>query len=251
MKILGAAFLWLLLCTQSFAAFVHVQGIPCGACGFFGSAASFSPPAFSAPVGSGNCVMGGVTFTTVSATSIAVTDDKANTYNVGTFINTAGLVQSDFWLCNITNGPTVLTVTPNASGGNWVVVADEFSGAKVATNPSDGEHGQIQVSPGTGTDGVTSGNITTTVNGDLIFGITFDTGGTTLSTVGTGYTQGTTYNAVITGVVSEYKTQGSAGAVAATYTQGANNPAATFVIAIQPPGGAAAVPYRALIGVGQ
>jgi hypothetical protein len=95
----------------------------------------------------------------------------------------------------------------------------EYSG-NADSSPADGSHGLDQTDPGT-TDGITSGNLTTTVDGDLIVGIEVYLSAAD-PVAGTGFTARAASS--ITGVPPfvntawEDKVQATHGAIAATWT---------------------------------
>jgi len=187
-----------------------------------------------AAVGVGNVVVGAMLIndnSTPSTVLTGVTDDKGNTYNIGTRIRDAGtgLSQQLFWRGNITNGPTVFTGTYSANIIAVLTKVTEYSGAATLTDPSDGTTGQEQSPPPATTDAVTSTNITTTVANDLIWGVSSSMSGT-LSTVGTGFTgRGNQANYLLV----EDKNLVTAGTTAATYTWGGSGNTITQVIAIK------------------
>ena len=114
----------------------------------------------------------------------------------------------------VTGGFTVVTVTWSTSVTGKDIVCHEVSG--VSASPGDGYVGQYQTSVASGTDTVSSTAITTTANGDYIFGASY---GSDLSCInqnaGTGYT-GVTLTGCV--VLSEYQIQTSAGSIAATFS---------------------------------
>lgn len=196
-------------------------------------------------VGSGNAVLGLVSWDLAGGITLSsVTDDKGNTYNLETSIDdtTNSGRTACFSRTNITNAPTVITATFSSSIGFVGIIADEFSGTSTASSDErDGaaHGGQFQLSPGTGTDACTSGNFTTSVNGDLIWGATANTGGNVTPTTGTGFTTGTQSTWTDYRAASEYRTQTTAGAgTAATFTQASfGGGHETFLIAIKPASG--------------
>jgi len=136
---------------------------------------------------------------------------------------------------NCTGGSTVVTITFSQTTTTREVIAHEIAG--VATSGSQGGHtGQFQATPGTGTDAVTSGSITTSVNGCYIFGTTTGGLGGSIITAGTGYTA--RFNAGGNNHASEDRVQASAGSIAATFTLDAGLLTLTHVIAACPGGGA-------------
>jgi hypothetical protein len=186
-------------------------------------------------VGLGNAVVGQATCDSSGGVTIqSVADDKGNTYSLGLDVvdTTNNQRARSFWRGNITNAPTVITVTYSGSAAATQVNVDEFSGPTLV-DPSDGQTGQIQSSPGTATDAITSTNVTTAAAGDLIWGATTNTSlGTNQATAGTGFATGTA-GTVTVATLTEYKTQTNAGSVAATFTQAVNNSHITHVVALK------------------
>jgi hypothetical protein len=124
----------------------------------------------------------------------------------------------------------------------------EFSGV-ATSSPVDGAAHKIalQISPGTGTNAITTGNVTPATNGDIIFAAVFDDGG------GAGtYSAGTTvaYNGIGTNGsfhYSEYFVQAVAAALSGTFTYNiAFSDVMPAIIAFKPAGGA--VPETELKG---
>jgi hypothetical protein len=90
-----------------------------------------------------------------------------------------------FVLGNIINGPKTVTVNLSpASGGSLGLIVDEYSGAQAAADPRDGHAGQLQASA----TAATSGNFTTTVSGNLIYGASCNTNNATMPSAGSGFT---------------------------------------------------------------
>lgn len=217
-------------------AFARVQG------NIFTSAAAGStvPVTLGATVTSGNFICGIVTWDNIGGTPTltSVTDDKSNTYNISSTLSDApnGQGSAIFWLGNITNGP--ITITANLSGsagGSRCIIATEFSGGFAAADPKDlAPVGQFQTTPGTTTDAVTSGSMTTLTSGDMIYGASCNTSGATNATAGSSFTLLTDQTSAVVFMNAETLTQAAAGAVAATFTQGTNNNRATFALAIKP-----------------
>lgn len=185
-------------------------------------------------VASGNLLIGCAVFANGSGQAVSgVTDDKSNTYTLGTAavdVADAITVQA-FWCGNITNAPTIITVTVDGAANPLGAIVEEWSGCFAAADPNDDESANVQASPGTNTDAITSGTITTTVAGDLIWGACRKIGGVGISIpgAGTGFTQGTT--AILTR--TEYQTQAAAGATAATYTAIQDAPMITVGVALK------------------
>lgn len=228
--------------------FTHIQGITGG----HGGSGATITLTFGSAISSGSTVCGGGQFAS-STTLTSVTDDKSNTYNVETNITASGQTAFAFSLGNITNGPTTITITLGASSGFNSAVADEYSGALAASDPRDVHGGQTQNTPGTGADAYTSGNFTTTTNGDLLYGFTVTTNSATAISnfvAGTGFTiRSRDTPAGLGDALSEDRVQASAGSTAATFTDTTDTGTVvsiTYLIAIKP---AASVTYQPHAGI--
>lgn len=225
-------------------AFVHVQGNAAGAAG---PAASIGVT-LGAAVGSGNLVVGWCSWGSATLTVLtSVTDDKGNTYTISAKQADAANTQSVgfFFLGNITNGPTVFTANFSPNQNFLQIGVDEYSGVLAAADPSDSHAISAAVQTGSvAADFLSSGNFTTAVNGDLIWGATVDTSTVALATGGTGYTRRTT-NTSQCDSASEDKTQATAGSVAATFTAGAvGGRYMTYGAGFKPAAAAAQVPFE-------
>lgn len=207
-------------CSASGGSFSHVQaaaGVGLGP----GLTTSWSST-LGAPVTSGNMVAGFVTFDTTNGTTIvSVTDDKSNSYltPAGGFVNDPGHNQAiqAFYVANVRNAPSTVTVT-FSNGTAWLrVYLDEFSGA--APSPLDKSNALFGTSTNA-TDGAASPTVTTGSANELVYGIYQSTNGATPSqTTGTGFTVGIngSSDANMTGI-TEYLVQSAPGPVTATFT---------------------------------
>lgn len=196
---------------------------------------------FGAAVGSSNAVLGLVSWDNTGGNSLtSVTDDKGNTYNLETLVvDTINNQRNQaFSRTNITNAPITVTANFAASIGFAAILADEFSGASVAsTDERDGSAhgGQTQAAPGTGADAITSGTFTTATDGNLLYGAVMVGNGLTPPSSGTGFSTGISASLTDYAVASEYRTQTTAGSgTAATFTQAANKDNTTFLISLKP-----------------
>jgi hypothetical protein len=205
-------------------------------------------------VGSGHTICGLVSWdnTTNPGATVSVSDDKGNTYNVETISTdtTNNQKTTAFSLTNITNAPTVFTATLSAANAFCSILVEEFSGvSRASSDERDGaaHGGQFQNSPGTGTDGITSGTFTTNTNGDLLWGCCTDNVlSPALASNGTGFSTGTQDSVDYT-KQSEFKTQPTAGSgTAATFTQAVNDQRIAYLIALKADGAVAAAnpPYQ-------
>src|SRR5262245_31260713 len=97
---------------------------------FYNSAGSTTAAVTISAVGSGNAVLGCVTWEHAGGIGLnSVTDNQGNTYNLESEIIDTGNSQRSraFSLTNIANGPTTITANFSGSTGYRGVVADEFS----------------------------------------------------------------------------------------------------------------------------
>jgi hypothetical protein len=195
-------------------------------------------------VGSGNCVVGMVTWGIIGTSAISsIKDNQGNSYTVkDVFADTdVGQNVASFVLGNITNAPTTITVTLTSSSEFGVLIWDEFSGVAALGDPSDGHSSGIQASPGTAANAVTSGSFTTTTDGDAIYGGTYVDAGSS-NTPGTGFTGLTIDTGIGTLMQTEWATQATAGATAATFkASGGGDDHATFGMALKPASGGGTV----------
>jgi len=197
-----------------------------------------------AAVTSGNMVRGSVTWGDATVGHLtSVTDDKGNAYNIVDKIAdaTEPAVFASFWLNNITNGPKTITANFSVSVGFDGIEASEFSGNDASTAVT-GHAGQVQRSPGTGTNAIKTGS-SFGASGDLRSGATnTDDDGLPAVTIGTGYTQdnndtGSGHGGDVN-ICSEYAT--AAGAADTTFTVNSNTPVITVGVSFSPASGVSA-----------
>lgn len=158
------------------------------------------------------CCDGGVTVLTAI-------DDKLNNY---TIVDTKtdvfnGNLLATFYKENITNAPTIITVTFSGLIADRGVVLHEASG--IATSSALDQHatGEAKTSA---VDGITTGNVTTTTAGQYIFCVAINTEDTVGDmSAGTGYTPRETHNGGgFFNLCSEDQIQSAAGLIAGTET---------------------------------
>ena len=163
-----------------------------------------------------------------NATPTSVTDSQGNVFaEVGSQLSTpGGTLSRVYYAKNIKGGADTVTVTLSASSSYLELYLNEYSGINT-TNPIDAEVGA------SGSAGAaSSGDATTTVAGDIIYGFCIGDG---VCTVGSGFTARSTLD----GNLIEDETAGTAGSYAATgsATSGwtmqmvALKPASTAVVA--------------------
>lgn len=208
-----------------------------------GSGASSCTATFGVAVTSGNSIaIAWRNFDTTNTTSATMSDNGApgSTWAAVDRIYDAPNTDAfgTFYAQNVTGAPTTVTVSYTGGNNGCWILAHEISGV-ATTGGIDGHTGQVQIHPVNGTDVVTSTAVTTTKNGDYIFGATFDAACFAIAvTPGTGYTG--RLNTALNGCTqrTEDLIQGAAGSVAATFTIGSTlGDMATFVMAFPPPGG--------------
>lgn len=156
---------------------VRVQGCGTNQIGFTSSLSC----TFSQPIATGSAVViGARCFNSPSAdvggvAATLVDDDSAS----------SGMV--DFYILNVSGSPTTATITCPGSNAD-MIMAEEIM--RIATSAALDAHAKNFQNTNSGTtDGVTSGSITTTSDGDYIWSITHSSpnGGNHISP-GTGYT---------------------------------------------------------------
>lgn len=183
-----------------------------------------------------------------SATDFTVADSLGNT----AYQNTSAKVGPDsnfqfskmMYIISAFSGTPVVTVTP--TGGTAAFCTMRAGGATgINATPLDQGTGQAQASPGTGTDAVTSGSVTTTTNGQFVVACTVNSteaspGAGTISP-GTGFT--TLTSNPLPGIHrGEYMIQGGAGSVAGTFTHDVNTVQITTVATFKAAGGGGSAP---------
>lgn len=145
-------------------------------------------------------------------------DSVNGAWTAGPRVYSAGLDQGMqmFFLAATASGtPTVTVSFGSTIGWRGVHIFEALN--PNATQPDVAGTGQIQTAPGTGTDATTSTAITTVTDGAFIVGASIDIESTAQPNAGTGFT-GLSGWASGVGSRAEYRTQTSAGSVAATFT---------------------------------
>jgi hypothetical protein len=195
--------------------------------------------AFTTAVSSGGCVIVYIVYDD-TATISSIVDDKGNSYAVKNTIDDAtdNMQVSQAVLGNITNGPTTITATFTGTIFNSAVSIAEWAGVSAVADPSDVFGGQA-VNAATS---LTSGNVTTTVDGDLISGLIVGASSNAALVIGSGFTDGqnsATYQTSTAYIDWEWEIQATHGAVAATWTRSTATNYAASVLAIKAAAGAA------------
>jgi hypothetical protein len=189
------------------------------------------------------------TFSSTTAGNLLVVvvywDDSAGTNPAITGWTSAGAKQTTgggysaqiFYRLNNPGGITSVTVTSwdNGTPGSVGLTGSEYSG--IATSSAlIVAAGQVQTTPGTGTDAVTSGNGNVTSQPALIYGVSIDSGTAVDISAGTGFSS----RLAITAIAVEDKRVTSTGNQATTFTA-ASGPTQinTFMVAFAEAGAGA------------
>jgi hypothetical protein len=181
------------------------------------TAATSIARAFTANNTAGNLIIVAVSWGDRTAASINATDTLGNTYFVATndfdTSNRQGL--AILFAPNIRAGANTVTVNFGASNAYRRIVVSEYSGI-AASSPLDGVAKNRAIGT-TAANAITSTTATTTVNGDLIFGVAMDDSGFFGTiTAGTNFTRRAVVNNI--DMATEDRVQATAGSVAATFT---------------------------------
>ena len=198
---------------------------------------------FGSNVTAGNLIALFVVFNSGANIIDTVADSLGNTYVLAdTAVGFAGDSHATYYAKNITGGACTVTVTLTASVGYRSLVVHEASGLDT-TAPLDQHVINTQTTPGTGANAVTSGSVTTTTDGQYIFGATHvnNVGAGVTVTPGTGLTgrESIDGGADSAPLESEDLIQTSAGAIAATFTQSVDNNVTTAIMTFKAAGGGA------------
>jgi hypothetical protein len=186
----------------------------------------------------GNALLIAITWLGTTET-VTASDVAGNTYTTQSL--RVSLNSSTFWIiCKQLQGTPSQTITLTFSSAVQypVLWCREITGQDTTTQPDVAAVGQSQGSPGTGTDAITSGNMTTVTNGCMVYSFFFReaygmAAGNT--TAGTGFTADAENNDAGTFVQrQEYRLQASAGVIAGTWTQAVNGITNCGAIALRP-----------------
>jgi len=194
-----------------------------------GNSATLSAAALTA-ASAGDTIMGWVCWEDPAITLTSVTDGT-NTYTLLHNPTTGdGSARAAMFYCLSVSAGT-FTVSANLSSaafGNTIAHLARDSGG----TPSFDKSALVeQIFPGTGTNAVSSGNVTTVSNGQYIFGASAKCSASgNVLTSGTGYTSRVQQNNSGAASLSENQIQTSAGAIAATFTTSSDGPFLTGIM---------------------
>lgn len=196
------------------------------------SAASLSGSttrAVTATISAGEGVVVAVLMHNSGGSISGVSDAMGNTYvSAGTPLAPPGEEVYAIYYCkNVLGGTGAITATFASSANYSGIAYFRYTGLSSSAD-AQGMNGSTQTASGTGTDAVTSGNITPSAQPAMVFGLTVDGDGGSTLTAGTGYTTRgavSNWDSVIGfSTLAEDKRITSTSAVAATFTtnQGAH-----------------------------
>lgn len=175
--------------------------------------------------GAGNTLVMGVSYAYATGMTMAVSDDKGNTWTLGPSTPSSPSAGQEvsriYYATNVMAGTDKIKVTFNTSNYYFQAVVSEFYNVASAS-PADGSSGNASSSA----PDITAGSFTTTTAGDLLYFYGFDSspgGALTNFTEPSGWTLLSADNQW--GMVAQYAIQASAGATnpALTATAGSDS----------------------------
>lgn len=183
---------------------------------YTGSATNTISMSFSSASTTGNLIVVHLSWDNTSRTVSSITDNKGNTYQSVNGVSTWNTTYRSelYYAFDITGGGAPITVTANLSGNSstyFQIYMSEYSGIDI-TSPLD----QKSANKGS-TTSVSSGAKTTSMNGELIYGVSIGASG--LLTKGSGFTARSTVNQNVV----EDKIGTTAGTYSATFISAGGN----------------------------
>lgn len=117
-----------------------------------------------------------------TSTTTTISDTQGNTWTrVGTELSASSYQLGMFYSIITAGGSSTITATFGTARAYRAVAVAEWSPASGTTWAFDVQAGQTQATPGTGTDGVTTGTATNSAQPALIVGLAFSYNGATIS----------------------------------------------------------------------
>lgn len=185
--------------------------------------------AFASNVTAGNLIV--IAFSRDTGSTASVADTLGNTYARAFEVDE--IQHIEVWYArNIAGGACTTTVTFSASQANRRLAIHEYSSMDTSASVLDAATGRREAA---GTTTPSSGNITPSVDGCLIFGAMTPTQNAVTTTPGTGYTE--REESPTDGFQSEDRTQATAAAIAATWTISLSDRPDCIVAAFRPASG--------------
>lgn len=241
--IIAALLTFVLVAPSAWAAPAHVQS-PSAATAFSGMTIAL---AYGSNVTAGSLL---VCYIYASHGISSVADSRSQTFSSAiNLTDGATYSRAIFYYANTTAGADTVTVTFAGSITYASLQCSEYSGV-ATSSPLDQTTSNSQTDPGTATDAITSGNVTTTTNGQLIVGWT----SAIVVAVGT-VSAGTNYTGrqnVFGDTLFEDRVQTTAGSIAATFTTNhATSDYITLISTFKEAVAASSARRGTLLGVGQ
>lgn len=181
---------------------------------------------FTGAVAAGDLIIVTTTYGDSGSQTDVVTDSLGNTYSLAKRVTNATSGQGfAIYYSVVTNAGTATVTqkynpTPGTSTNADVGLRIQRWTGTTASSAIDGNNGQAQNAPGTGTDALTSTAFSTATDGDLVFGASLDASNDNNLTAGTGYTDGGTFDGGAGNLLwrTFYQTQSTHGSISATAT---------------------------------
>jgi hypothetical protein len=203
--------------------------------------------AFTTNVTAGDAILAAVTFDVSNGSrTFTCSDNRGNSYvTLDLRVNNSETqAMGVCYALNAKAGSTTVTATfkpSNTTAGARSIAIAEYSGVATASAIDGNLVSGDSPSSGTSSNGATSGSVTTSQDGDLIFGAVTDTeSGSTIS-AGTGFTA---RSESANEVIIQDKVQTTAGSVASTATFGSNHHYISALVALKSADAAAANSYN-------
>ena len=190
--------------------------------------AASAPVILPSSATNGNLIVVGVETYNQTIGANAITDNYGNTYTrvMERVVNLNHI--AIFYAKNITGGSN-FTVSSNIN--NRTLAVHEYSGAD-PTNPLDQFNSNFNAA--NNTRALNSGNVTTTTNGELYFGVGFGGRNNNSWTVGAGYTMREQVTTPLNSRIATEDKIGAAQTTAVTFTTQQNNPWAAAIATFKP-----------------
>ena len=173
---------------------------------------------FGSPLTNGNAVVCGLWWG--SGDTLSNVTDGSNTYTINSATTTGnGSTINSAYTSNITGSRTTLTATFSAASNIVHLMACHEVSGIATTSPLDSANASYQQNAPHGTNGITTSNVTTTADGDYIFGYMVDSNAQGDPTsAGTGYTLRASQTGNGDTGRSEDQIQTAAGPISATFS---------------------------------
>lgn len=191
---------------------------------------------FPSTVASGSAIVGYVTWgTAVSTDFISVGDEKSGASSFTLVDRVADAPNNQclgsFYKLNVTSAASSITASFDIGVTFRTLLVNEYINISTVT-ALDKNHMILKSAPGTGANAIATSTMTTGTNGELIYSGVIDTTTGSLATVatGTGYTIVQTNSSATVHMKTEGQTQGTAGGIAGTWTDGTHGGTDSYIV---------------------